>query len=123
MGYVDASRQMAKLTREFQCGDTARYTKEADAVGNAIDIMKDPNGPLWLAATVDNAFPDVWGSAYLVMLNLSTADRQQAAMHELVASKASYFRNGQVRNLPYPLYWDRCCWTPGCKQKVGSAGC
>ena len=37
----------------------------------AVDVMKDPNGPLWLAATVDNAIPDVWGSAYLARAGVS----------------------------------------------------
>ena len=75
--------------------------------------LADPASPLWLAATHDNAFPDVWGSAYLVALNLSTAARRQAAMDEMAANKARFFSAGQVRSLPYPSYWSRCCWTPG----------
>ncbi len=35
---------------------------------------------MWLAADHDNAFPDVWGSLYLVALNLSTPQRRAGAM-------------------------------------------
>ena len=31
--------------------------------------------------------------------------------------------DSQVRHLPYPLYWNRCCWTPGCRAAVGARGC
>eukprot|EP00947_MAST-08B_sp_MAST-8B-sp1_P000726 g726.t1 len=88
--YVDASRQLASLATEYGCGDAARYAREAREVGQAVDDpatggLRDPSGtsPLWLAATIDNALPDVWGSAYLVALNLSTPARRQAAMDEL----------------------------------------
>ena len=40
--------------------------------GREIDsTMKDPKGPLWLAATLDNAYPDVWGTAYIHRLPCS----------------------------------------------------
>jgi hypothetical protein len=111
--YVDASRQMAELSREYSCGKSAQYAKEAQDVGVAIDsVMKDPDGPLWLAATLDNSYPDVWGSAYMVALNLSTAPRRQAAMDELVAHKSKYFQAGQVRSMPYPTLWTRCDFSP-----------
>jgi hypothetical protein len=54
--------------------------------------MKDPDGPLWLAATLDNRYPDVWGFAYLVALNLSTAGRRQVATGaEIVSQNPVYF--------------------------------
>ena len=84
-------------------------------MGGSIDSMKDPAGPLWLAASVDNALPDVWGSAYMVALNLSTAARRHQAMAELAANEGGkYFQWGQARSLPAPLYWTRCCWSPDC---------
>ena len=93
-------------------------------VGRRIDpMMKDPAGPLWLAATVDNALPDVWGSAYLVSLNLSTPTRQQAAMSAMVRDQGTYFHSGQVRSLPFPEVWTRCDFSPagqGCKDSACS---
>ena len=116
--YVDASRQMARLSAGYSCGNTTQYAAEADQVGSVVDIMADPTGPLWLAATVDNNVPDVWGTAYLVALNLSTAAKRSAAMQEMVESKSKYFAAGQVRSLPLPHTWARCNFSPG-----GQGGC
>lgn len=111
--YVDASRQMAALSAKYDCGSSAQYAKEAAAISSSIDAtMKDPNGPLWLAATIDNRKPDIWGTAYLVALNLSTAPKRQAAMDEMVSHKDVYFLGGQARSIPYPDRWDRCDFTP-----------
>eukprot|EP00656_Telonema_subtile_P029788 TRINITY_DN32869_c0_g1_i1.p1 TRINITY_DN32869_c0_g1~~TRINITY_DN32869_c0_g1_i1.p1 ORF type:complete len:436 (-),score=61.60 TRINITY_DN32869_c0_g1_i1:175-1482(-) len=111
--YVDASRQMAALSSLYSCGDAVEYAAEATQVGDAIDSMSDPNGPLWLAATIDNSYPDVWGSAYIVALNLSTPAKQAAAMNEMVQFKSRYFSAGQVRSLPMPLLWTKCNFTYG----------
>ena len=110
------------LTR-LRCG-TFADKQEADKVGSSIDsVMKDPKGALWLAATLDNAYPDVWGSAYLVALNLSTAARRQAAMDELVQHKSLYFQAGQVRSMPFPTLWTRCDFSPKGMGKINPAGC
>ncbi len=110
------------LTR-LRCG-TLADKQEADKVGSSIDsVMKDPKGALWLAATLDNAYPDVWGSAYLVALNLSTAARRQAAMDELVQHKSLYFQAGQVRSMPFPTLWTRCDFSPKGMGKINPAGC
>jgi hypothetical protein len=84
-------------------------------MSSSIDtVMKDPASPLWLAATVDNRNDqnDVWGSAYLVALNLSSAARRQAAMGEMVVHADKYFLGGQARSVPFPDYWNRCDFTP-----------
>ena len=96
--YIDASQQMAELSAKYNCGDVDRYVKEANNMAGHVDMaMRDPQGgPLWLAATVDNAYPDVWGSAYLVALNLSTAARRRAAMEKFIGEKDTFFRAGQV---------------------------
>ena len=70
---------------KYGCEDVARYAREAEEVGDAVDAMKDPAGPLWLAATVDNRLPDVWGSAYLVALNLSTPARREVSADHVLA--------------------------------------
>ena len=137
--FLDAARQLARLAAAHSCGDAARYTAEANLIAAHVDaelfnggsggVSTDGSGgdvsggdddlpeavvPLWLAASVDNRLPDVWGSAYLAALNLSTAARRGAAMGELTARPARYFLAGQVRHLPLPLTWERCCWTEGC---------
>lgn len=112
--YVDASRRMANLSAKYGCGNTQQYRVEAQQVSSEIDTtMKDVHSDLWLAATIDNALPDVWGSAYLVALNLSTPARQKAAMQTMVDNKDVYFRSGQVRSLPFPQLWTRCDFSPG----------
>lgn len=112
--YVDASRRMAQLSAQYRCGNSEQYRLEAEQVGSQIDTtMKDPDGDLWLAATIDNALPDVWGSAYLVALNLSSPYRQRVALQTMVDNKDVYFRSGQVRSLPFPQLWSRCDFAPG----------
>lgn len=122
--YVDASRQLAALSVKYQCGNTVQYAQEAAAVGAAVaGTMKDPAGPLWLAATLDNRYPDVWGTAYLVALNLSTPARQRAAMDEMVTRKKLYFQAGQVRSMPFPTLWTRCDFSPKGQGVINPAGC
>eukprot|EP01052_Picozoa_sp_SAG31_P041148 SAG31_NODE_6160_length_2143_cov_2.173679_1_plen_398_part_10 len=111
--YIDASRQLSQLSSQYNCGDNARYAKEAETMSSSIDVvLKDSVSPLWLAATIDNRKPDVWGTAYLVAMNLSTAVKRQAAMDEMVNHAENYFLAGQVRSMPFPDYWDRCDFTP-----------
>ena len=110
--YLDASRRLHAASVRFGCGDSKRYAAEAEQIARSFNQgrLYDPDSRLWLAASVDNALPDVWGSLYLVALNLTTAALRNAAMDELSgrASVARYFRAGQIRHLPYPLTWSRC---------------
>jgi hypothetical protein len=111
--YIDASRQLSELSAQYKCGDSARYANEAEVMSSSVDtVLKDPASPLWLAATIDNRKPDVWGTAYLVAMNLSTAAKRQAAMDEMVNNADKYFLAGQARSIPFPNYWDRCDFTP-----------
>ena len=111
--YIDASKQLSELSALYKCGDSTRYAKEAEFMSRSVDtVLKDPASPLWLAATIDNRIPDVWGTAYLVAMNLSTAAKRQAAMDEMVNNADKYFLGGQVRSMPFPDYWDRCDFTP-----------
>eukprot|EP00937_MAST-01D_sp_MAST-1D-sp2_P005053 g5053.t1 len=123
--YLDAARRMARLALAHGCGDAARYVAEAEAIGAGLDAdgpdsLRSRGGgagagaSLWLAASRDNALPDVWGSAYLVALNVSSAERRGAAMGELAAFPSRYFEAGQVRQLPLPLTWTRCFRGGGC---------
>jgi hypothetical protein len=54
-----------------------------------VDHFFDAASGLWLAADVDNAFPDVWGSLYLAALNLSTSERRAAAVLGLLGPNSS----------------------------------
>ena len=123
----DASVQMSRWSQTFGCGDAAWYARRADAVAAALDAtFYDEHSGLWLAATVDNRLPDIWGSLYVVALQLSTPDRRSRAMRILVGSKNTtstpitcsccddqparrgVFAFGQVRHLPSGCFWGRC---------------
>eukprot|EP00750_Incisomonas_marina_P008835 INCI15711.2.p1 GENE.INCI15711.2~~INCI15711.2.p1 ORF type:complete len:211 (-),score=37.45 INCI15711.2:240-872(-) len=99
---------MAKLTSDFSCGDSAAYKVQAASVAAALDSLWDAQTGLWLAADQANAFPDVWGSLYLVAQNLSTPEKRQGAMKYIVDNQEAIFRWGQVRHLPEPLNWNWC---------------
>lgn len=100
--YYDASRQLALLSAQYKCGNATQYAEEARVVAANVDLMLDEATGLWFAASIDNRIPDVWGSAYLVALNLSTPARRQAAMDHIVGNASDFIRNGQVRSMPYP---------------------
>eukprot|EP00041_Stephanoeca_diplocostata_P023209 m.565514 g.565514 ORF g.565514 m.565514 type:complete len:555 (+) comp22245_c0_seq1:229-1893(+) len=111
--YIDASRQLAGLAALYGCGNATQYGTEAARMAAAIDdVMYDSASKLWVAATHDNRLPDVWGSAYLVALGLSTPSRRQAAMDAIATNADTYLAHGQLRHLPYPTFWTRCTWSP-----------
>ena len=101
-------RRKLVVAAALGCGDAAAYEKQAREVAAGLDQLYDADTGLWLAADDANALPDVWGSAYLVALNASTAARRARAVGYLVAQQASVFRWGQVRHLPTPLTWQKC---------------
>ena len=107
--FHDASLQLAAAARRFGCGDAELYEREARAVIEHVDDLYDERSGLWFAASKANRLPDVWGSAYLVALKLSTPKRRErwAADFES-ANRSRYVQYGQVRSLPYPLTWERC---------------
>ena len=107
---------MAKLTSDFSCGDSAAYKVQAASVAAALDSLWDAQTGLWLAADQANAFPDVWGSLYLVAQNLSTPEKRQGAMKYIVDNQEAIFRYGNF-HLSLLLLFDltemcgeRTCW-------------
>ena len=124
----DASVQLARWSKAFRCGDAGWYARRARAVADALDeAFYDEQSGLWRAATIDNRLPDIWGSLYVVALQLSTPDRRSRAMRILVGSSANatqapiacsccddqparrgVFAYGQVRHLPSGCFWERC---------------
>lgn len=116
--HYDSSTRMAAAASRTGCGNASAYAARASAVASSIDLLADPSSPLFLASDGIDALPDVWGSAYLAYLGLSTALRRQGVADWLAAqwaganSSASVWQAGQLRHLPQPLVWQKC-WT-GC---------
>eukprot|EP00940_MAST-03C_sp_MAST-3C-sp2_P001276 g1276.t1 len=130
----DAATKLAELARECSCGDSAWYAARADAVARSLDqSLYDEASGLWVAATIDNRYPDVWGSLYVVALGLSTEERRMRALTSLFPpgkntetlrcsccdGKPAY-QSGQMRHLPSGCYWNRCIFDtpahPRCSQ-------
>lgn len=124
----DAATQLAALARALGCGDVGHYEGIASAVAGGVDSLFDDASGLFFASSETETVPDVFGSAYVVALNLSTAQRRAsvsaffaAQWHASTAQRhaaaqpgvtTTIFQEGQARHLPYPLFW-KACWT-GC---------
>nr|BAK02271.1 predicted protein [Hordeum vulgare subsp. vulgare] len=115
----DASVGAANLVRLTGCGKAEPYESMALGVALSVDTLFDAQTSLFLDADMANALPDVWGSAYLVSLGLSTRARRQQVMNTL-ASHRTLWQHGQLRHLPFPLVWEKCfdgeCPSPGTYQ-------
>jgi hypothetical protein len=121
----DAAQQMAALARSTGCGDAAHYAALAATVAGAVDTLFDAASGLFLASDTVELVPDVFGSSLVVALNLSTQERRAGVASWLAAQWAAtppmrtpqvtstIFQQGQVRHLPYPLYW-KSCWNNRC---------
>jgi hypothetical protein len=119
----DAATQLSALAAATGCGNASQYAAVAATVAAAVDTLYDASSGLFLASDTLETVPDVFGSAYLVKLNLSTAARRASVGGFLAsqwhASGSTIFQEGQVRHLPQPLVWKQCwqgCPTPGTYQ-------
>jgi hypothetical protein len=107
----DAAQRMATWSLRTGCGDTQHYRAVAEGVVSGIDKLYDPHTGLFLASDLLEAMPDIWGSVYLVYLNLSTPVRRQRVAEWLATEwrrDSAIFSEGQLRHLPPPLTWRRC---------------
>jgi hypothetical protein len=107
----DAARQMATWSERTGCGDVKHYRTVSAGVASGIDTLFDPATGLFLASDQLETLPDIWGSLYLVYLNLSTPVRRQGVALWLAAEwrrDSAIFSEGQLRHLPPPLVWRRC---------------
>ena len=122
---------------------SAAIAQLAAGVAAGVDDLFDVRGSsgLFLASDGLEDVPDVFGSAYLVKLGLSTQARRESVAAFLAgqwrnssgswsaASPSSLagggvatttvFQEGQVRHLPYPDVWKQCwgsCPSPGTYQ-------
>jgi hypothetical protein len=107
--YYDAARQMANLSLLTGCGNATAYTLEADRVSASIGVLysEAEADHLYLAGEVDNRVPDVWGSAYAVLLGLPSPAQAGAIINVLVRNASALYQAGQVRHLPFPANWTR----------------
>lgn len=122
----DAASQLAALADAAGCGEASFYAQLAAGVAGGVDALFDANGTsgLFLASDGIENVPDVFGSAYLVTLGLSTEERRQSVAAFLAdqwhkstvgasAVTTTIFQEGQARHLPYPDVWKQC-WGGGC---------
>jgi hypothetical protein len=122
---ADASKQLASLSSQFHCGNSTFYLNLYTLISSYIDDLFDENSGLFNASDTLETLPDVFGSAYLVTLGLSTPARRSSVATYLAAQfnqgndGTSIFEEGQVRHLPQPLLWKQCwsgCPSPGTYQ-------
>jgi hypothetical protein len=141
--YYEASMKMSHWTNIFSCGDSFWYKNQSINAANSIDgEFYDEKSELWFAATEENKLPDIWGSLYLISLNLSTKLRRNLAMKKLLGMEtatlegtttktidcsccnntmnASIFSYGQVRHLPIGCFWEKCFQDVGGCPKQGT---
>lgn len=124
----DAATQLAALSKQTGCGDIAFYNGLASGVSSGVDALYDTGGSgIFLASDDVETIPDVFGSAYLVTLGLSTQERrssvsaflasqwQNSSLARVDTTTKTIWQEGQARHLPYPLLW-RQCWGGGCPQ-------
>jgi len=125
---ADAAARMASRALAAGCGSIAHYQELAAAVAAAIDDLFDAPSGLFLASDTLETVPDVFGSAYVAALGLSTPARRVGIGGWLAAqwrasnnatAPPTVWQEGQVRHLPQPLLWARCwagCPSPGTYQ-------
>jgi len=127
----DAAQQLGALAAAAGCGQPAHYAALAASVAAAVDDLYDAASGLFLASDTLETLPDVFGSAYLVTLGLSSVQRRAGVAGFLAAQwratqqargqapTPTIFQAGQVRHLPQPLLWNKCwvgCSSPGTYQ-------
>jgi len=137
----DAAAQLGALAGATGCGDAAHYAEVAAGVAAGVDALFDSAGGsgLFLASDGLEDAPDVFGSAYLAALGLSTPERRAGVAGFLAAqwrnstaaaagpggaaaTTTTIWQEGQARHLPYPLVWKQCwsgCPSPGTYQNGG----
>ena len=119
----DAATRVAALARAHGCGDAPHYEALARGVAGGVDALFDAPAGLFLASSEpEGAVHDVFGSAYVVALGLSTPQNRAAVSAFLAAqwraarapaaaattTTTTIWQEGQTRHLPYPDAWVRC---------------
>ena len=122
---LDASTQMASLSLLNGCGNATFYSSLASTIASSVDDLFDEGRGLFNASDTVETLPDVFGSAYLVTLGLSSSTRRSrvaaylASQFNVSNDGDGIFEQGQVRHLPQPLTWRQCwsgCPSPGTYQ-------
>jgi hypothetical protein len=126
---VRASRELADLLDVAgRTTDAATWRAAADAKVAAIqttfwDPANTPSNPgLFYAATVKCHQFDVWGSALAVQLGVATADQATSIGNYLKNNYSTMVLDGQIREMPTPLFWQQSVCGQGTNQNGGYWG-
>ncbi len=105
--YEGASR-MAHYSAFSGCGNTTMYSEMQQSIAAGLALLYDPASGLFVSANVGNGFPDMWGSAYALSLNLTT-------VLKALLNLPGAWQNGQLRHLAPGNYWNTSLCAPiGC---------
>jgi hypothetical protein len=126
---VRASRELADLLdvagrgTEAATWRTAADTKVAAIRTTFWDPTYTPSNPgLFFAATVKCHQFDVWGSALAVQLGVATPDQATSVATYFKNNYSTMVLNGQIREIPTPLYWEYSVCGQGTNQNGGYWG-
>lgn len=104
--YVEAARKLAALySAAGNATAAATWTSNAATVEAGLSTLWNSRTGLFDATTIAPR-PDVWGSAYAVVLGLATPAQEASISAWLAANYDQVVQNGQLRHLPGGLYWN-----------------
>ncbi len=123
--YVEASKRLEQLyTLAGDSRSAATWAARASTVQAGLATLWNSTTGLFDATSIAPR-PDVWGSAYAVVLGLATPTQQASIANWLRAHYAEVVENGQLRHLPGGIFWN-AVWdtqaTPGRYQNGGFWG-
>jgi hypothetical protein len=97
---VQAYRQLDELSGETQ------WRKEADRVAESVRaVFWDKATGLFRATTGNCNVPDIWGSAFAVLLGVATKEQSLAVAQYFKEHYGVIVKAGQVRHLPGFMDW------------------
>ena len=104
--YVEASKRLEQLyTAAGDSRSAATWAARASTVQAGLATLWNPATGLFDATSIAPR-PDVWGSAYAVVLGLATPTQQASIANWLRAHYAEVVENGQLRHLPGGVFWN-----------------
>lgn len=104
--YVEAARKLADLyAAAGNATAAATWTGNAARVEAGLATLWNSSTGLFDATSIAPR-PDVWGSAYAVVLGLATPAQEASIAAWLAANHDQVVQNGQLRHLPGGVYWN-----------------
>ncbi|HST42770.1 MAG TPA: hypothetical protein VLK58_24825, partial [Conexibacter sp.] len=123
--YIEASQRLAQLyTAAGDSRSAATWAARASTVQSGLATLWNPTTGLFDATSIAPR-PDVWGSAYAVVLGLATPTQQASIATWLRDHYGEVVENGQLRHLPGGVFWNGIfdsLATPGQYQNGGFWG-